>query len=56
MKEIVDKIIALQGSFASDAVKADTNKAAGSRARKASLELAKLYKEFRKVSIENAKK
>ena len=31
------------------------NKAAGMRARKASLELGKLLKEFRKVSIEAAK-
>lgn len=32
------------------------NKAAGTRARKASLALEKLLKEFRKVSIEAAKK
>jgi riboflavin synthase len=32
------------------------NKAAGTRARKAALELSKLMKEFRKVSIEEAKK
>ncbi len=32
------------------------NKAAGTRARKASLELEKLLKEFRKVSIEESKK
>ena len=32
------------------------NKAAGARARKASLELTKLFKEFRKVSIEEGKK
>ena len=31
------------------------NKAAGTRARKASLELEKLMKEFRKVSVEAAK-
>ncbi|MBO7368353.1 MAG: histone H1 [Paludibacteraceae bacterium] len=31
------------------------NKAAGMRARKASLELEKLLKEFRKVSVEAAK-
>ena len=31
------------------------NKAAGCRARKASLELTKLLKEFRKLSIESAK-
>ena len=32
------------------------NKAAGTRARKASLELTKMFKEFRAKSIEAAKK
>ena len=32
------------------------NKAAGVRARKASLELEKLFKQYRKESIESAKK
>ena len=32
------------------------NKAAGTRARKTSLELEKLMKEFRKVSLEESKK
>lgn len=32
------------------------NKAAGTRARKAALELTKLLKEFRKISVEAAKK
>ncbi|MBQ2417672.1 MAG: histone H1 [Alistipes sp.] len=32
------------------------NKAAGTRARKAALELSKELKEFRKVSVEEAKK
>jgi hypothetical protein len=32
------------------------NKAAGTRARKAALELTKLLREFRKVSVEAAKK
>ncbi|MBS1322117.1 MAG: histone H1 [Parabacteroides sp.] len=32
------------------------NKAAGTRARKASLELEKLTKEFRKISLEESKK
>ena len=31
------------------------NKAAGTRARKAALELSKLMKEFRKVSVEASK-
>ena len=46
----------------SDALLADAalqaekgNKAAGTRARKASLELEKVLKEFRKVSLEAAK-
>ena len=33
-----------------------SNKAAGARARKASLELEKLLKEFRKVSLDASKK
>lgn len=32
------------------------NKAAGTRARKAALELSKLLKDFRKVSVDAAKK
>ncbi len=32
------------------------NKAAGTRARKAALELSKLLKDFRKVSVEASKK
>lgn len=32
------------------------NKAAGTRARKSALELSKLMKEFRKVSVEESKK
>ncbi len=32
------------------------NKAAGTRARKAALEISKLMKEFRKASVEAAKK
>ncbi len=31
------------------------NKAAGTRARKAALEISKLMKEFRKVSVESSK-
>lgn len=34
----------------------DGNKAAGVRARKASLELEKLFKEYRKVSLKAVKK
>ena len=50
-------------SEACEAFKADAalqveknNKAAGTRARKASLEIEKLMKEFRKASLEQAKK
>ena len=32
------------------------NKAAGTRARKAALELSKLFKDFRKLSVEESKK
>jgi len=50
----------IKGTFESFAKDADSqvekgNKAAGTRARKASLELEKLLKEFRKVSIEFSK-
>ena len=56
MKEIVEKINACCAMFAADAEKAVAgNKAAGARARKASLALEKLLKEFRKASVESAK-
>lgn len=57
MNQLIEKITA---SF--EALKADAelqvekgNKAAGTRARKTSLELEKLLKEFRKVSLEASK-
>lgn len=53
MKTLVEKISAGFEAFAKDAqqqVEAG-NKAAGARARKASLELEKLLKQFRKDSI-----
>ncbi|MCM1521655.1 MAG: histone H1 [Muribaculaceae bacterium] len=53
MKNLVEKIAAGFESFTKDAtaqVEAG-NKAAGARARKASLELEKLLKQFRKDSI-----
>lgn len=58
MKNLVEKIAALCESFAKDAAAQveNGNKAAGARARKVSLELEKAMKEFRKVSIEAAKK
>ena len=57
MKELVEKISGLMESFSKDA-KAQLeagNKAAGTRARKAALELEKALKEFRKVSVEASK-
>lgn len=57
MKELVATIEEKIAAFSENAKsQAETgNKAAGARARKASLELEKLLKEFRKVSIEAAK-
>lgn len=52
MKELVEKIneaIAVFTKNAADNVSG--NKAAGLRARKASLELEKLFKEYRKLSV-----
>ena len=58
MEELVKKIEELSAAFLKDAKAQVTNgnKAAGQRARKNSLEIEKLTKEFRKVSIEAAKK
>ena len=58
MKELVKKIEANLDVFKYNAEAQVTkgNKAAGTRARKAALELMKDLKEFRKVSIEEAKK
>ncbi|MDR3252015.1 MAG: histone H1 [Tannerella sp.] len=57
MENLVKKIEGIYSDFITDAnaqlVKG--NKAAGTRARKASLDLEKLLKEFRKVSIEAAR-
>lgn len=57
MKENVQKIKQLYVDFIQDAqLLADKgNKAAGARARKASLEIEKALKEFRKVSVEAGK-
>jgi hypothetical protein len=58
MKELIEKIQAEMAAFSKDAeaqlVKG--NKAAGTRARKSALEIGKMMKEFRKVSIEASKK
>ncbi len=57
MEELVKNIQTAFESFVSDAqLQVEKgNKAAGTRARKASLELEKLMKEFRKASLEAAK-
>ena len=58
MNELVAKIKELsKASFMDAELQTEKgNKAAGTRARKASLELEKLLKEFRKASLEEAKK
>jgi hypothetical protein len=58
MEVLVNKIKAGFEAFATDAsLQVEKgNKAAGTRARKSSLELEKLLKEFRKVSVEESKK
>ena len=58
MNELIAKIKELSNSLLEDAaLQAEKgNKAAGPRARKASLELEKVLKEFRKVSLEESKK
>lgn len=57
MKALVEKIQGQIAEFSENAALQveKGNKAAGARARKASLELEKLLKEFRKVSIEASK-
>lgn len=56
MKDLVSKIIALIEEFRVNAEKNVTgNKTAGVRARKISLELGVLLKDYRKMSIENDK-
>ena len=56
MKELVSKIQEVYATFSTDAALQieKGNKAAGTRARKTSLELEKLMKEFRKVSLDAA--
>ena len=58
MKNLVDQINAQVEIFSANAAAQveKNNKAAGTRARKAALELTKLLKEFRKVSVEETKK
>lgn len=58
MKELVTKIKEQIAVFTenADLQVEKNNKAAGTRARKATLELTKLMKEFRQVSLEESKK
>lgn len=58
MKTLVENINAQIALFQANAAAQveKNNKAAGTRARKAALELSKLLKEFRKISVEEAKK
>lgn len=58
MDALIQQIHAAYEAFRLDAAlqHEKNNKAAGTRARKASLELEKLMKEFRKASLEQAKK
>ncbi|MFR9545367.1 MAG: histone H1 [Rikenellaceae bacterium] len=58
MNELVSKIVAEFASFSENATSQveKSNKAAGTRARKSSLELEKLLKEFRKESLAASKK
>ena len=58
MNELIAKIKEMSDALLVDAAaQAEKgNKAAGTRARKASLELEKALKEFRKVSLEDSKK
>ena len=58
MNELIAKIKELSNSLLEDAaLQAEKgNKEAGTRARKASLELENVLKEFRKVSLEESKK
>ncbi|MCQ2075880.1 MAG: histone H1 [Bacteroidaceae bacterium] len=57
MKELIAQIDGIIDALKLDLAKAaEGNKAAAARARKATLELEKVGKEFRKVSIAEAKK
>lgn len=57
MQEINDKIQSVYSAFVLDSAKEmDGNKTAGARARKSAIELIKLFKEYRKASIENMKR
>lgn len=57
MKELIEKIKGEMDTFCkdADAQLLKGNKAAGTRARKSALELSKMMKEFRKLSVEASK-
>lgn len=57
MKELIEKINAEFELFSKEAEQQSEkgNKAAGTRARKSALELGKMMKEFRKISVEAGK-
>lgn len=57
MQTLLDQINAQIAAFTENSEQQATkgNKAAGTRARKAALELSKLLKEFRKASVEASK-
>lgn len=57
MEEINNRIQSAYSAFVLDSAKEmDGNKTAGTRARKSAIELIKLFKEYRKASIENLKR
>ena len=58
MKELIEKINAEFEAFSKEAeLQVEKgNKAAGTRARKSALEPSKLFKDFRKISVEESKK
>lgn len=59
MNELVLIVTDIQSKINEFSANADKhlngNKAAGARARKASIELGKLFKEYRKISVEASK-
>ncbi len=57
MKELIEKVNGLIADFNKDANAQieNGNKAAGTRARKASVEIEKALKEFRKASLDASK-
>jgi len=58
MKQLVEDLTGLFAEFSKDANSqvGSSNKTAGQRARKASLEIEKKLKEFRKISVAQSKK